>query len=86
MQVPPHMREAGGSCPLSSHFFLPRPSWAADVGSRCGQQMWAADVGHRCGTQAWDAGMGRSPLIVGKLGCLDNVPFDGDSLRNACAV
>ena len=55
MHVLPHMREAGGSCPLSSHFFLPRPSWAADVGSRCGQQMWDTDVGRRHGTQAWDA-------------------------------
>ena len=81
MHVLPHMREAGGVLPTFLPLFPPTPI----VGRRCGQQMWAADVGHRCGTQAWDAGMGRSPLIVGKLGCLDNVPFDGDSLRNACA-
>ena len=38
MQVPPHMREAGGgSCPLSP----PTPI----VGNRCGTQMWAAGMG-----------------------------------------
>jgi len=70
MQVPPHMREAGGGL---AHFPLPRPSWAADVGRRCGPQVWAA-------------GMGSSPLIVGKLGCWGYLPLDRDGLRNARTV
>jgi len=74
MQVPPHMREAGGVLPTF-------PSHA-----HRGQQMWDADVGRRCGPQVWAAGMGSSPLIVGKLGCWGYLPLDRDGLRNARTV
>ena len=73
MHVPPHMREAGGVLPTF-------PSHA-----RRGQQAWAASVGSKCGQQVWAAGVGSRRLIVGKLGCLDHVPVNRDSLRNACA-
>ena len=79
MQVPPHMREAGGVLPtFPSHAHRGQQVWAAGMGSRHGQQVWVAGVGSRCGQQA--------RLIVGKLGCWDNVTFNRDGLRNARAV
>ena len=96
MQVLPHMREAGGGLAhLHSHFPLPRPSWAAGVrpvvGSRHGQQMWAqvwaADVGQQMwGTSRGQQSWAEACLVVGKLGCWDNLPVNRDGLRNARAV
>ena len=73
MQVLPHMREAGGGL---AHFPPTSPSHA-----RRGQQAWDANVGTSRGQQSW----AEARLVVGKLGFWGYLPFDGDSLRNACA-
>jgi hypothetical protein len=71
MQVPPHMREAGGVLPTSTPTFPSHAhrgqqvcdrSWAADVG----QQMW----GSRCGA----AVVGRSPSSRGQARLLGQPP------------
>ena len=63
MQVPPHMREAGGGLAhFHSHFPLPHTI----VGSRHGTQMWVPVVGSRHGqqmwAQVWDAKVGAADV------------------------